>query len=126
MQVHQDVFPAIILITTAEFPAPANELSAAPPTKGDGAYQVHTSRIVVSNNHVLIVRDSNEGPVIVFSEDIDPLSHYKNPDKRGTSYLTTLSGKKIAFVKDSSCGCGSRLRSWSPYNYMSSSKDPTE
>jgi len=124
MQVHQDVFPAIVLVTTPEFPTPANELSAAPPTPGDGAYQVNTARVVVSNNRVLIVRDSNEGPVVVFSEDIDPLSYFKNPDRKGTSYLETSSGKKIAFVKDSACGCGSRLRSWSPYNYMSSVKDP--
>lgn len=124
MQVSQDVFPAIILVTTPEFPTPANELSAAPPTKGDGAYQVNTARVVVSNNRILIARDSNEGPVIVFNEAIDPLSYYKNPDRKGTSYLVTESGKKIAFVKDSSCGCGSRLRSWSPYGFMTSVKDP--
>lgn len=123
MQVKQDTFPAIAAISPPNG-LPSTEIN---PTGGQpNTYQVHSARVIVTHDRVIIATDSASGPQTVFSEQIDPTSHYKNPDKRGTSYVTTLSGKGVAFQKDSSCGCGSRLRSWSPYRYMQSSEDPTE
>lgn len=123
MKVIQDVFPAIIAIS------PPNGLQAAdinPTGAQPDTYQVHSARIIITDDRVIVASDSASGPTTVFSEKIAPATHYKNPDKRGTSYVTTVSGKGVAFQKDSSCGCGSRLRSWSPYRHLSSSQDPTE
>lgn len=119
-----DVFPATVAITNAEFPTPVDELKSQPPTKG--AAYIATARVVITSEHIIIARDSGNGPVVVFREGIDPTMFWKTRDARTTdSYVTTLSGKKVAYRKDSACGCGSRLKSWRPFANMSSVKDPT-
>ena len=119
-----DVFPATVVLTAGDFPIEVQDLRSQPPTKG--AAPIATARVVVATDRVIIARDSGSGPVVVFSEAIDPTQFVKTPDPRTTdSYLTTISGKKIAYRKDSTCGCGSRLKSWRPFANMSSIKDPT-
>jgi len=119
-----DVFPATVVITHAEFPTPIDELRSQPPTKG--AAYISTARVVITSEHIIVARDSGNGPVVVFREGIDPALFYKTKDVRTIdSYVTTLSGKKIAYRKDTTCGCGSRLKSWRPFATMSSVKDPT-
>jgi hypothetical protein len=121
-QIQQDIFPAIISVAAPGF---EGTLTSVPPTQG--AAQIHTARIIVTEDRVLIARDSVDGPQLVFSEGIDPASHDKAAKKSNDSYVTTLSGKRIAFSKDDACGCGSRLRSWNPFRMSTMSvKNPTE
>lgn len=124
MQIRHDVFPATVAVAPAAFETPLNELKSAPVTKN--ARQINTARVVVAANTITIATDGPVGPVVVFQEDIDWTTHYKNPDKSKDSYVQTVSGIKIAYRKDSACGCGSRLRSWNPYKYVSSTADPIE
>lgn len=120
---HQDIFPATIVITTPEDTTPPGELRSAPPTAG--AWQIHTARVIIARGRILIATDGNDGPQLVFSQDIIPETHYKSPDFQVDSYVTAVSGQKIAFRKDSGCGCGSRLKSWNPYRFITSIEDPT-
>lgn len=119
--IREDSFPATVVITTADFETPVEELRSQPPTKGAASLSI--TRVVVSGDRVSIAVDDVTGPKVVFSEGIDPTQHRKG-DSKTDSYVTTLSGKKIAWRKDSACGCGSRLRSWRPFKIMGSSKDP--
>lgn len=119
--IREDTFPATIVITAADFPVAVNDLKSRPPT--EGAASLPITRVVVSANRVLVLTDSPTGPQRVFEEDIDPDSHYKG-SMYIDSYVTTVSGKKLAWRKDASCGCGSRLRSYRPFKIMGSSKDP--
>lgn len=119
--IREDVFPATLVITAEDFDTPVEELSSRPPTPGAAALPI--TRVVVTGDRILVAKDDVSGPQVVFSEGIQPGSHHKG-NTTTDSYVTTLTGKKIAWRRDSSCGCGSRLRSWRPFKYMSSSKDP--
>jgi hypothetical protein len=121
---YADVFPAFVSITPAESPLSLAQITSSPPSAG--SYQVSIARAVVRNGMIYVAQDGPTGPVVVFSEAIDPTTLYKAPDVRTQdSYVQTVSGKKIAFKKDSACGCGSRLKSWSPTGFSTSVKDPT-
>ena len=125
MNIRGDVFPAYASVTPADADIAIADIRSSPPSAG--SFQISIARVVVTPERIIIARDGATGPTVVFSEAIDPLTYFKNPDSRGDSYVQTLSGKKIAFKKDSACGCGSRLRSWNPYkSTVSSTKDPTE
>lgn len=119
--IREDSFPATVVITAADFETPVEELRSRPPTKGAAALSI--TRVVVSSDRVYIATDAVAGPELVFSEGIDPATHFKGTTTQD-SYVTTLTGKKIAWRKDTACGCGSRLRSWRPFKMMGSSKDP--
>ncbi len=119
--IREDSFPATLVVTAADFATPAEELRSRPPTPGAAA--LTTTRVVVTGDRILVAVDEVTGPRVVFSEAIDPKTHYKG-NANVDSYVTTASGKKLAWRRDSACGCGSRLRSWRPFKYMSSSKDP--
>ena len=123
---HQDLFPAYVVIATADFPTPIEEISSAPPTPGTA--QITIARVVVSNTRIIVAQDGPQGPQIVYDEAIDPESHFKSASPLTLdSYVTTATGVKIVFKKDTACGCGSRLRSWNPTGGISTSiKDPTE
>lgn len=121
MIVREDSFPATFVITAPDFPTPVEQLTSRPPT--EGAAPLAITRVIVSDDRVMVLVDDVAGPKRVFEEAIDPNTHVK-----GTNYVdshvVTLTGKKLAWRKDSTCGCGSRLRSFRPFKYMSSSKDP--
>lgn len=120
-----DVFPAFVAILSASDPTPLTEMSSAP-KRPEAAYQLNTARVVVFGGNVTIAVDGSDGPRLVFNEKIDPTSHVKGATVRDDSYVQTVSGIKIAYRKDSACGCGSRLKSWNPYRNSYSVKDPTE
>lgn len=125
MNIRADVFPALVSVTPVELDISLADLRSAPPSPG--SYQITIARVVITNNHLIIAQDMGSGPQIVFSEDVDPATYYKNPARTADSYIQTISGKKIAFKRDSACGCGSRLRSWNPYKGgVSSNQDPQE
>jgi len=122
---YADVFPAFVSITPAGEGLPLEQVSSSPPS--EGSYQISIARAVVRNGMIYVAQDGPRGPVVVFSEEIDHTTLYKAPNTRTEdSYVQTVSGKKIAFKKDSACGCGSRLKSWSPTSFSTSIKDPTE
>lgn len=118
-----DLFPAFVAVLPPDSPLPLSDLHSAPPTPG--SYQIHSSRIIVTTDRVIIAKDSPTGPLPVFSEALLPGSFQKAPNSSEDSRLITISGKKLAFKKDDSCGCGSRLRSWNPMRIVGSTKDPT-
>lgn len=120
-----DVFPAFVVITPPGDPTPLTELSSAPMRPPTG-YQVNTSRVVLFGDTITIAVDGSDGPRIVFKEKIDTTTFSKGATVRDDSFVQTVSGKKIAYKKDTACGCGSRLKSWNPYKSLYSSKDPTE
>jgi len=121
--IREDTFPATLVVTAPDFETPVEELKSRPPTAG-AAYLAIT-RVIVTHDVVIVLVDDVAGPKIVFQERIDPSMHYKG-SIYVDSYITTISGKKLAWRKDTACGCGSRLRSYRPFNSMSSIKDPTE
>ncbi len=121
-QVVADTFPALINIAP---PSYDGEVRTHSPH--DGTFQVSVARIILTEDRIIIATDSSAGPNVVFSEGYDPETLEKAPKKSQDSYVTTLSGKRLAFAKDESCGCGSRLRSWNPFKgIVMSSKNPTE
>lgn len=121
----QDVFPAFVVITHPGEPTPLTELSSAPMFPKTG-YQVNTSRVVMFGDTITIAVDGSDGPRVVFREKVDITTFIKGATVREDSFVQTISGKKIAYKKDTACGCGSRLKSWNPYKSLYSSKDPTE
>lgn len=121
MSVRVDVFPSIMVLVPADHELDASELH--PNSATPGGVNLTTTRIVILNDRIMIARDAAEGPQVVFAEGIDTSSLHS---ERNSGYVTTLSGKKLAWVKDTACGCGSRLRSWRPYKHVGSTADPTE
>lgn len=119
--IREDTFPATLVVTAGDFKTPVEQLQSRPPTPGAAA--LDTVRVVVTQDRILVAKDDAAGPQVVFSEQIDPATHTRG-SSTVDSYVTTVTGKKLAWRKDSACGCGSRLRSWRPFKHMSSSKDP--
>lgn len=121
-----DLFPAIVAVLPPHDPTPVEELSSAPATPG--AYQVDRCRIIITDERIIIAKDSPEGPVPIFSEgyDYSSGSFVKSQYPGDDSTIITEMDKKLVFKKDDACGCGSRLRSWNPYNVVFSKNDPTE
>lgn len=125
MQVKQDVFPAFVAMAAAESGLNAWDMTSAPATKHAMVHQIITARVVVTGDRIIIARDGPNGPEVVFNQPYEPGNHHKAPDVRTDSYVITTNGTRVVFRKDSNCGCGSRLRSWSPYGTVNSVKDPT-
>lgn len=121
--IREDTFPATFVIVAPDFDITVENLSSRPPTAGAAFLAI--TRVIVTGDRVLVLKDDVAGPARVFEEAIDPTTHYKGSIHQD-SYVVTVTGKKLSWRKDPSCGCGSRLRSFRPFNSMSSSKDPTE
>lgn len=125
MSVKHDVFPAFVALLPAEDPTPLTEMTSGP-LHPKTARQVITARVVVFNNRITIAVDGNDGPKIIFNQEVDPATFIKAPKPAQDSFIQTTKGIKIAYRKDENCGCGSRLRSWNPYRTLNSKLDPTE
>ena len=114
MKVSADVFPARIAIAlplslTAEQEETFVPLGSSP----DGTRKLDRCRIVVVDDQIIIAIDDPAGPRVVFQEKI---TSFIKQDK--LFRVHTISGQIMVFIRDDSCGCGSRLRSWSPYGNM--------
>lgn len=122
MKILADVFPAHFSA------APANSLrdvfQLEPISRLPGTFYVATTRVIVSETHITVASDAPEGPQIVFHETY--LSYFPADSQSGVYRVLTTSGKMLAFQKDNSCGCGSRLRAWNPYRTLQSIMDPTQ
>lgn len=110
MKIIHDLFPA--------------HLSVAPPTY-TGTIKAHSSgkdypyvaetRTILTETHITVAVDTPTGAQVIFNEEYDPATLHIPPKQDQEGSVTTLSGKRLAFQKAESCGCGSRLRSWNPY-----------
>lgn len=124
MKILHDIFPARVLVAPAHHEVPLLEMSTntsqpQPPTR-----LVEAVRILVTDTHVLVAADSSKGPVTIFQERVSDF-HWSGSREKD-SHVRTETGKMLAFSLDKGCGCGSRLRSWNPYNTAYSVKDPIE
>lgn len=109
MSVKADVFPARIAIAPSNSLEDESTFTALSPAQ-NGVRKLDRCRVVVMNDKILIAVDSPEGPKLVFRESI---TSFVKEDR--LFRVQTETGKIVAFQKDKNCGCGSRLRSWSPY-----------
>jgi len=129
MRVRHDLFPANITVVppnvTDDFKSVL--VSSSSHLIHTGARYLEKVRLVVleddESSVLLVAADHHTGPRIIFSERLQDLNWSGN--KSDDSQAITRSGKIIAFKYVKGCNCGSRLRSWSPYQTMDSIKDPT-
>lgn len=118
-----DLFPAVVGISMPDDARTVDEISTIP--FSPDLMMVTSARVVITNDKIVIATDTPTGPQIVFSQTIDPTSHQKAADvRREDSRIVTTNGIKVVYRKDEGCGCGSRLRSWSPFRGSSSIYDP--
>lgn len=114
MRIVTDVFPAhVVAVAAGVFESPW-EIESDPPSP-EGHY-VGKARVVLTEKTIVVAIDSPEGAVIAFRETY--VDYIKSNKQTENSFVTTESGKMIAFKKDLGCGCGSRLRSWHAYNTL--------
>ena len=107
-----DVFPVNVVI------CPQNSIDSVNPENVaasrhhgiSGAKYIETARVIASSGIIYIGVDSSTGPVTVFSETFTQ----QNKETNSIARFITESGKIIAVSKDKGCGCGSRLKNWSP------------
>jgi hypothetical protein len=120
MKIHMDVFPAHLVVAAAGQFDDVLSLKSSPPT--EGAHYVGTTRVILADDVVVVAADSPTGPAIIFRERFVELE--KADQITNDTRLVTVSGKMLAFKKDTNCGCGSRLRGWNAYKTINSMKDP--
>jgi hypothetical protein len=115
MKIKCDVFPAVFTLAGSDFrdPITSSTLPNHPSVR-----RIDSVRIVVTETHILIAQDSPHGPSLVFKEEIDQNTFHGSATKGDDYTVTTMLGKRFAFRKDNSCGCGSRLRTWRPYDSL--------
>lgn len=115
MKIKCDVFPALFVLAGSDYRDPISSNSAP---NHPSLRRRDSVRIVVTDTHILIAEDSPHGPSLVFKEEIVPESFQGAASKSDDILVTTKLGKRFAFRKDNSCGCGSRLRTWRPYDSL--------
>lgn len=129
MRVRHDLFPANITVVPPDVTDDFKSVlvSSSAHLVHTGARYLEKVRLVVleddESSVLLVAADHHTGPRLIFSERLQDLNWSGN--KSDDSQALTRSGKIIAFKYVKGCNCGSRLRSWSPYQTMDSIKDPT-
>jgi hypothetical protein len=129
MRVRHDLFPANITVVPPDITDDFTQVlvSSSSHLVYTGARYLEKVRLVVleddESSVLLVAADHHTGPRLIFSERLQDLNWSGN--KSDDSQAITRSGKIIAFKYVKGCNCGSRLRSWSPYQTMDSIKDPT-
>jgi hypothetical protein len=111
-----DTFPANVHITpngTAETLDPIS-ISHHHGTSIRGSHFADIARVIATPTTIYIAVDSLTGPVLFFREDYTQ----HTVDEQKVSRFITVTNKIIAVKKDKSCGCGSRLKNWSPVGNM--------
>jgi hypothetical protein len=119
MKIKLDVFPAHLAVVPADFTEDVTALNSAPAT--EGAHYLATTRVIVTDEMIVVAQDSPNGAQIIFREKYDEF--FPAEDIKMDSRVVTKSGKMLAFKKDTNCGCGSRLRGWNAYKTINSIKD---
>lgn len=114
MRIILDRFPCHLVAMPAGQLDDVSMLRSYDPTPG--ATYLEVTRVIVTEDQVIVAKDSNEGPQIVFKESYD--TYIPADELTKDSFVVTSSGKMLAFKKDTGCGCGSRLRGWNPYKTL--------
>lgn len=114
-----DIFPANVHITASNT-YPNTDLRSVGWMREShiqGSVFCDLARVIASNGIVSIAVDSSTGPVLFFREEFTIQD--KDPDK--VTRFVTVTNRIIVVNKDTSCGCGSRLKNWSPVGSLYSS-----
>lgn len=114
-----DRFPCHLVAIAAGKIDDVTTLRSFEPTAG--ATYLEITRVIVTDELVIVAKDGPEGPQIVFREAYETFIPSEKVDS--DSFVVTSSGKMLAFKKDRGCGCGSRLRGWNPYKTLASMED---
>lgn len=114
-----DRFPCHLAAIGAGEIADVTTMRSFEPTKGSTYLEI--TRVIVTDEQVVVAKDGPTGPQIVFQERYETFIPSEKPIE--DSFVVTESGKMLAFKKDTGCGCGSRLRGWNPYKTLNSIKD---
>jgi hypothetical protein len=119
MKIILDKFPCHLSAVAVDRLEDISQLNSYQPTHG--ANYMSKTRVILTETEIVVAKDDHDGPVVVFQEKYAQvfLSQKTDEDTR----VITISGKMLAFKKDTACGCGSRLRGWNPYRTLSSIKD---
>lgn len=131
MIVRHDIFPANITVVPPDVAEDFTQVLVSPSCSKVhiGARYLEKVRLVILEDEasqvVLVAADHHTGPRLIFSERLKDSGLNWSGNKSDDSQAITRSGKIIAFKYVKGCNCGSRLRSWSPYQTMDSIKDPT-
>ena len=113
MKILQDLFPAeAILRPATDQPLNTFDFSVAE------RHDITAVRIIVTPTHIIMAQDGPGGAQVIFKEEYDPGLYIRDAERRGLHRIQTRAGRQIAFHITSSCGCGSRLRSWNPYKAL--------
>lgn len=119
----QDTFPAHLSVAPANYSDDVFSINAQ--GNPEEVYYRDITRIVLVEDEkglsIWVAQDSPTGAQIIFQERL--AEFYKADKPEQVSRAKTVSGKLLAFQKDSNCGCGSRLKSWNPYRTLHSIKD---
>lgn len=107
-----DTFPAIVHITPdGTYPNLDPELVNLHESSAvRGSKFLPIARVIATEDMIYIAVDSPSGPVTFFREQYTT----RTVDINKMSRFITVTNKIIAVKKDLSCGCGSRLKNWSP------------
>jgi hypothetical protein len=114
-----DRFPCHLIAVAEGFTDDINTLNSYDPTPG--AKYLEITRVILTENVILVAKDGQTGPQIIFQEKYDYADISKKPIE--DTRVITVSGKMLVFKKDTACGCGSTLRGWNPYKTLNSIKD---
>lgn len=115
-----DVFPAIIFLAPPDPDLPITALRSTG-DRPEGTRKADRCRVTIFNDALYVVQDSPEGPKVVFRERVTEYERTENPENRMKEHhVRTIEGKICVFFKDENCGCGSRLRNWTPFGNMAS------
>lgn len=109
---------------------PANVTISKPNTSETQRYD--KARIVFTMDAVYVFQDAPTGPELVYTERLAsfdpgvPLHRRKRGLPPRQASAITDSGAEVSFMRTGGCGCGSRLKSFSPFsviNAVASTKD---
>ena len=111
-----DTFPANVHITPNDtYPSlDPSAISHYHASAIKGSHFADVARVIATPTTIYIAVDSPTGPVLFFREDYT----IHTIDESKISRFITVTNKIIAVKKDKSCGCGSRLKNWSPVGNM--------
>lgn len=103
-----DIFPAVVKVSSLDSLSNVTDLNFK--SRGpEGTRRLGACRVSVLGETVYVAVDSSDGPRVVFKERVAVWSRVGD-----VTYVHTESNKVLAVVKDRDCGCGSRLKGWSP------------
>jgi hypothetical protein len=122
MRILQDIFPAVISMTTTQ-PTENAPLTAKNPATALAAHKVDRARVIVTDERIIVALDSPEGPTVIFNQAYDPETALRSKNRNTDSFVTTKNEQPIyvAYSRYDDCSCGSRLRGWNPFGSVTSS-----